>query len=137
MKISLLLGMTLKSIVKNEYNTELVFNTIDDLSYIMDHEQNCCENVYIEDICGDLDDLISSPILQAGEITQHNMGTCLEDDESYSWTFYKLGTIKGRVTIRWYGSSNGWYSQEVDFRQLTSTEIEHRKEVNARKHDDT
>jgi hypothetical protein len=90
------------------------FTTIDGKVFEFYHEQDCCERVEIYDICGDLEDLTNSPLLMAEEVSDEEPEG-YEPEDSYTWTFYKFATIKGSVTIRWLGRSNGYYSESVDF----------------------
>ena len=119
--IEQLIGKTLTKIEEGEYKDELIFYCDNGEIYKMHHEQDCCEGVWIDSISGDLEDLIGNPLLVAEEVydadpideegiakTKHanERGTC-------TWTFYKFATIKGYVDIRWFGNSNGYYSESV------------------------
>ncbi len=109
MDISVLVGQTFNKVTQNGED-EITF----DNKYRLYHKQQCCENVTIEDVVGNLSDLENSPILQAEVST--NLGG--NDRRSETWTFYKFATVKGYVTIRWYGTSNGYYSEEVNFETI-------------------
>lgn len=116
-EVNVLIGKTLTKIEqKDDY--ELCFYCNDGTKYRMYHYQDCCESVEIEDISGDLNNLLESPILMAEEISNSDEPAKSERDESYTWTYYKFATIKGYVTIRWYGESNGYYSESVDFEEV-------------------
>ena len=133
MDVTELLGKTLTDVTRN--GEEVIFETTE-TKYKMFHIQDCCEQVWIEDLCGDLEDLVGSPIVMAEEATNNENRNPLSPvpadtwaglkkdlneeseygrDESNTWTFYKLGTNKGVVTMRWCGSSNGYYSESVNF----------------------
>jgi hypothetical protein len=114
--VSDLLGKTLTSVIAD--SDEITFVTSEGTTYKMYHAQDCCEHVYIDSIVGDLQDLVGHPILLAEEVTSEDYQAGQEKsdwDGSFTWTFYKFATIKGYVDIRWFGSSNGYYSESVDF----------------------
>ena len=83
----------------------IVFTNEEGEKYALAHEQECCEEVYIESVDGDLQDLVGQQLLMAEEAHEKT------DVETY--TFYKLATVKGYVTVRFYGASNGYYSEEA------------------------
>lgn len=124
--INILVGRTLTKIEKDDDNDELIFHCDDGEIYKLYHEQDCCESVSIDDICGDLDDLIGTPILKAEEVSNYepiskeDIERTKSADEwgSCTWTFYKFATVKGYVDIKWFGESNGYYSESVNFTKI-------------------
>lgn len=113
---SSIIGQVFVDIKGLSYGSEEVkFICADGTVYEMYHEQDCCEYVSIEDVVGDIKDLIGEPISFADESSRD----CTGCSESGTWTFYKLATRKGWVDIRWLGESNGYYSERVSFYKVT------------------
>lgn len=102
-----------------DYNDCVVFTTIDDEVYVMMHLQDCCEHVYLESVDNDTTVLVGSQILVAEE--RINSKKRLNGSEK--WTFYLLGTTEGCCNFRWYGSSNGYYSERVDLYKITNKSV--------------
>lgn len=100
---------------------EVTFTTASGRVFRMYHSQDCCESVSLVDIAGEVTDLIGSPILKADESSnsdtdeEYNKRVEYPPSDSWTWTFYHLATVKGYVTLRWLGESNGYYSESVDF----------------------
>lgn len=119
-------GKTLSHVEKLENPDALIFRTSKGTIYKMYHDQDCCESVTIDDINGDLDDLVNSEIIHA-EVKKSNEEDAEAKDEdiidSETWTFYTIRTNKGSVDIKWYGTSNGYYSEAVNFIEVEDYEI--------------
>lgn len=93
---------------------EMTLTTEGGQRFIFWHEDDCCERVEIHQVDGDPGDLLRSPLLMAEEeVSEAKEG---EVSESGTWTFYKFATVKGYVTVRWLGQSNGYYSERVSLR---------------------
>jgi hypothetical protein len=118
-KFTDLLGKTIKNITGLYLESEeIIIECSDGKNYIL-YNDDQSSIVEINDIIGDINDLIDSPILISEERHGHLLPRLRNSDEGYTWTFYELATIKGSVTIRWYGSSNGYYSEDVYFEEIT------------------
>jgi hypothetical protein len=119
LEINSFIGLTFTEIVGAEPGSESILWTAQDGSqYRMFHSQDCCELVELEDVVGDVEDLIGTPIVDAYKADSGDPGPREKCDGSYTWTFYRLRTVRGTVTLRWYGTSNGYYSEEVDIVKL-------------------
>ncbi len=128
-EVNSLVGKTIVDVNRRNdlENEALEFTTSDGDVFRMMHDQDCCESVTIADICGDLNDLVGEPVMHAS--VESNRAEEWEDFESATWTFYKLATKKGWVTIRWLGESNGYYSEQVEFTQIKSGSVYQIKKV--------
>lgn len=109
-----LTGLIIESIIGLKKGSEVViFTTECGKQFKMYHEQDCCETVDIDDVCGDVGDLIGSLVFHAEERSNEIEGGV--NDDSATFTFYDIQTSKGSVNIKWLGESNGYYSESVTF----------------------
>lgn len=108
----------------------IVFTVSEDEKYAQYYKQNRCASCSISDITGELSDLVGSTVVIAyesssskgidadgNEVETQNPDDNIYDD-SHTWTFYRISTLKGTVVIRWYGSSNGYYSERASFGRI-------------------
>jgi len=83
----------------------------------MFHDNECCEHVIVEDVIGDVEDIINNiPINLAEEVSSEE--PYKPDDDSYTWTFYRIQAGGCVVTLRWLGTSNGYYSERTSFERV-------------------
>jgi hypothetical protein len=117
-ELSEMIGVTMRSVV-NDNNERLTFTAEDGREWVLYHSQDCCESVNIEDITGNLDDLVGAPLTVSREDNSPDPVDAFKDrgytPESFTWTFYSFATRKGHVVVRWLGESNGYYSESVSF----------------------
>jgi len=110
-----MIGKTFVKVSGSVGSDGMMFETAQGERFMFAHSQDCCESVDINDIVGDLQDLVGEPLLVAEEVQGETPVDFVErDHESVTWTFYKFATRKGYVDVRWLGESNGYYSESVD-----------------------
>lgn len=115
-KLRSLVGKTFSAVVKtNDGDSDVLRFECSQGAVEFYYQEDCCANCYIESVDGDLADLVGTPLLMA-ELVTSDENPLHKNEESFTWSFYKFATVRGYVTVRWYGSSNGYYSETVSVR---------------------
>ena|SRR3990167_5992733 len=109
-----LVGLTFETVnISSSYGDDVITFENKNSVYKLYHSQDCCECVNVEKITGSLHHLSDTPILEAIETNPELPSN--EQYDSFTWTNYKFVTARGIVEILWYGHSNGYYSESVNF----------------------
>lgn len=97
---------------------EVIFTMDEGSRFKFFHVQDCCEDVGVSGIEGDLQSLVGAQITGVAENV-----TTGDDYDSGSWTktVYTFRTEKSEVKISWLGTSNGYYSEGVDLMKFART----------------
>lgn len=92
--------------INPDYQDTIRFACADGRVFLMTHFNLCCESVDIEEIHGELSDLVGGRVVDAYCATG--------DSEAGQWTFYRISTERATVSIRWWANDN-YYSVDVHF----------------------
>lgn len=114
-----MIGLTFINVIGSTEDDVMTFTSECGRVFRFEHIHDCCESVSIYDVCGDMSDLVGSPLLMSEEVSNETEPSLDYIPESHTWTFYKYATIKGSVTVRWLGTSNGYYSEYVSYSEVT------------------
>lgn len=115
-----LIGKKFDRVYQSEYDgNDAIYFENENEAFVLTHTQDCCEDVYIDDLGGDLDDLIGNELNIAECVYQYGD----TDYGTYTWSFIKFATIKGYVDIKFYGSSNGYYSEAASVYEIENGNI--------------
>jgi len=110
-------GLVIEGIEGAEYGSDKVTIQASGRKFTLSHIQDCCEQVRLDSILGDISALVGEKIINAVEHTNRDNPKS-EYDESFLWTYYTIRTQSATVVFRWYGTSNGYYSESVDFEEI-------------------
>jgi hypothetical protein len=107
-------GQTIRAINVAEGDKSVSITT-DQFVYVIDHEQDCCEQVRVFELQGDREFVLNKPIILAEEDNAApDMDRDYRFDDSYTWTKFTLKTEAGEFSFWFLGESNGYYSESVN-----------------------
>lgn len=109
-------GKTVTAVAGFEKGSDrIIISFSDGTEVTMDHVQDCCEQVAVEEVFGNPHDLVGRELLLAEEVSNAPAPYDRSDADG-EWTFYKFRSAWGTVTVRWLGESDYYYATNVNLR---------------------
>ena len=113
---TLIAGRKVLAVSGTQHLSEEVRIMVEDTGVLtFKHEPDCCEKVVL--VVDDKDDFfgLKGATIIGLELAESGVKREVKDEfvgDSETWTFLRLCTSQGPYTFRFYGSSNGYYSEE-------------------------
>lgn len=110
----------------DESGDEIMITVEDGTKYHLYHSQSCCENVEIYDsVNGELHELVGKKLMLIEHDEKYTDDEIPEDVDiqpydSYTWTEISFTTNEKTIISRWFGESNGYYSESVDIEEFVN-----------------
>ena len=114
-----LIGEVLTHIDVDPEKNEILLTTESGREIIIHHDQDCCENVHIEDTEGNWLTLIGKPLVEVTEDAVDQGDPPPASPDSWTRTTLTFKVDGATVISRWIGESNGYYSESVHIKEIT------------------
>jgi hypothetical protein len=119
-----LVGKKIVDLAEN-HEGDLTFTMSDGSIYEMGYVPDCCATCVVESGLDDLKAMIGQKLVAVTEDSSKETPADVKQEytpESQTWTFYTFRSNKATAQLRWFGSSNGYYSESVTFRRAKGPE---------------
>jgi hypothetical protein len=112
-------GQIVKEITGLEKDSPEVFIRVDNGTYKLYHEQDCCEYVRVVKVIGNVNELIGEVIFAEEDAGANEPDWHTEYvDESHTWTKHVLKTENAILEFWFLGESNGYYNESVSIKKI-------------------
>jgi len=116
--ISEIVGKTIESVSRTgeEFSEEVRFETQCGRRFVIRHNQDCCEEVRIQSVEGDLQSLVGKRTNRASSEFDNELPEGIEkgDLESYTRSIFCIND----VVITFFGFSNGYYDESATMQEI-------------------
>lgn len=102
------------------YTSEELLLFTDGGTFVLYHEQDCCEHVVLDQTSGFTTTCLGEQIVSAGYVSSEGGDT---EWGTETWTFYRVETNSMSLDIKFHGSSNGYYSESVSCCKFLPNEV--------------